>query len=95
MIESSVISYLISRPSRDVIIAGWQTITHDWWENHRDRFELRISILVEEEINQGNPSAVKLRVEKILSIPRLAISDEATKIAELLLSEGAIPEESE
>lgn len=95
MIESSVISYLISRPSRDVIIAVWQTITHDWWENHRDRFELRISILVEEEINQGNPSAVKLRVEKILSIPRLAISDEATKIAELLLSEGAIPEESE
>ena len=50
---------------------------------------------MEEEINQGNPSAVKLRVEKILSIPRLAISDEATKIAELLLSEGAIPEESE
>ena len=51
-IESSVISYLVSRPSRDVVIAGWQAISHDWWENHRQRFELRVSALVEEEISR-------------------------------------------
>lgn len=94
-IESSVISYLTSRPSRDVIIAGRQAITHDWWENHRNRFELRISVLVEQEISRGDSSAAKLRVERISSIPSLAVSDEATKIAELLLSEGTIPKGSE
>jgi hypothetical protein len=94
-IESSVISYLASKPSRDVVIAGRQAITHDWWNNHRHRFELRISILVEEEIGRGDPIAAKLRMESIVEIPSLSISDEAGKIAELLLSSGAIPKGSE
>jgi len=94
-IESSVISYLSSRPSRDVVIAGRQAISHDWWENHRHRFELRISILVEEEINRGDPLAAKLRNEKIIDIPSLSISDEAIIIAELLLSQNAVPKGSE
>ncbi|MEA2104974.1 MAG: type II toxin-antitoxin system VapC family toxin [Candidatus Cloacimonadota bacterium] len=94
-IESSVISYLTSRPSRDVIIAGRQAVSHDWWENHRHRFDLRISILVEEEISQGDFEAAKLRTNKISEIENLSISDEATEIAELLLSQGAVPKGSE
>ena len=94
-IESSVISYLTARPNRDVIIAGRQAISHDWWKNHRHRFDLRISILVEEEISQGDPEAAKLRIDKVSKIERLIISDEATKIAELLLSQGAVPKGSE
>ena len=42
-IESSIVSYLASRPSRDVIVAARQAITHDWWSNHKHRFDLRIS----------------------------------------------------
>ncbi len=94
-IESSIISYLASIPSRDVVIAGRQAISHDWWENHKHRFELRISILVEEEISRGDPTAAKLRIDRIAEIPSLSISDESTKLAELLLSHGAIPKGSE
>jgi predicted phage gp36 major capsid-like protein len=94
-IESSVISYLTSRPNRDIIIAGRQAITLDWWENNRHRFELRISILVEEEISRGDPSAAQLRLEKVAQIPSLLISDEATRIADLLLANGAMPEGNE
>jgi len=94
-IESSVISYLTSRPSRDVVIAGRQAISHDWWENHRTRFELRISILVEEEISCGDPDAARLRMGKIAGIPSLSISDEAAYIAELLQRNGAVPKGSE
>jgi len=50
---------------------------------------------VEEEISRDDSSAAKLRVERVSNIPSLAISDEATKIAELLLSEGVILEGSE
>ncbi len=31
-IESSVISYLTARPSRDIIVAAYQEITRKWWE---------------------------------------------------------------
>jgi len=85
-LESSVISYLTSRPNRDLVIAGRQAVTFDWWENHRQRFELRISILVEEEIGRGDPSTAQLRLETVADIPSLTISDEATRIADLLLA---------
>ena len=94
-IESSVISYLTSRPSRDIVIAGRQAITLDWWENHRQRFDLRISVLVEEEISKGDVNAANLRLNIVSEIPSLTISDEATKIAELLLLKGAVPKGSE
>ncbi len=94
-IESSVISYLASRPSRDVVIAGRQAISHEWWANHRQRFELRISALVEEEISRGDTLAAERRIAWIEEIPSLVISDEATELAELLLAQGAVPKGSE
>ena len=94
-IESSVISYLASRPSRDVVIAGRQMISWDWWDNHRQRFELRISALVEEEINQGDPQAAGRRLDIANGIPSLAISDEAVQVAEALLAQNAVPKGSE
>ena len=67
-VESSVVSYLTSRPHRDVIIAGRQFVTLDWWENQRQRFELRISVLVEEEISKGDPIAAQQRLDKVADI---------------------------
>jgi predicted phage gp36 major capsid-like protein len=94
-VESSVISYLTSRPNRDVIIAGRQSVTLDWWENQRHRFELRISVLVEEEISKGDSSAAQQRLDKVTDIQSLLISDEAVRIADLLLAEKAVPRGSE
>lgn len=94
-LESSVISYLAARPSRDVVIAGRQAISHDWWTNQSHRFELRISALVEEEIGLGNEEMAKLRLSLVAEVPSLAVSDEATELAERLLSEGVVPEGSE
>ncbi|BDA69391.1 hypothetical protein CAL7716_035570 [Calothrix sp. PCC 7716] len=42
-VETSVISYLTSRPSRDVVIAGHQQTTRDWWENCRETFNIVVS----------------------------------------------------
>jgi len=94
-IESSVISYLVSLPSRDVVIAGRQAISLDWWEKHRQRFDLRVSALVEEEISRGDSIASQRRLALIEDIPSLAISDEALKIAQLLTEKGVIPKGSE
>lgn len=93
-IESSVISYLASRPSRDVVIAGRQAISHDWWDNHRDRFELRVSALVEEEIGRGDPLVAERRLKIIEDIPLLSISDKAVNLANALITKGIVPENS-
>lgn len=45
-IESSVISYLVVRPSRDVVITARQAITETWWRERRADFDLYISALV-------------------------------------------------
>ena len=94
-VESSVISYLASRPNRDIVIAGRQAISHDWWANHRQRFELRVSALVEQEICRGDSSAAERRLEWIAEIPSLSITDDATNIANQLLAARAVPKGSE
>jgi hypothetical protein len=48
-VETTVISYLTARQSRDTIIAGHQQTTRDWWKTCHDRFELFASLLVLQE----------------------------------------------
>jgi hypothetical protein len=55
-IETSVVSYLTSFPSRDIVVAAHQQITHAWWAN-RTRFDLYVSEAVLAEAGAGDPSA--------------------------------------
>lgn len=48
-IETSVISYLTARPSRDVLTAARQTWTREWWERACDYWTMTVSELVMEE----------------------------------------------
>lgn len=94
-IETSVISYLTSRPSRDVVVAARQAITLDWWENHRSRFDLFISELVEEEMLRGDPDAAALRSGKVAGIESLYITEAVERLAGKLIAAGTVPIGSE
>ena len=39
-IETSVVSYLTARMSRDLIVAGHQQITQEWWDTRKEDFDL-------------------------------------------------------
>ena len=39
-IETTIPSYLTSWPSPQVVHAGHQISTRDWWENHRHHYDL-------------------------------------------------------
>jgi predicted nucleic acid-binding protein len=93
-IESSVVSYLAARPSRDLVIAGHQVSTAEWWREYRDQYEVFISPLVVEEISAGDPTAAAKRLEAVNGIASLSISEEAEAIAEALLSAKAVPANS-
>ena len=93
-IESSIISYLTSRPSRDVVKAGRQAITSDWWLYSKSQYEVYISALVEDEISGGDPIAAASRLQAVADIPSVLISSESQLLANALVASKAIPDNS-
>jgi len=92
-IETTIISYLTARTSKNPIIAGRQALTREWWEHRRAAFDVVVSELVFEEAAAGDQQAAKRRTNYISNMESLHISDEAITLAETLVSEGPIPGE--
>lgn len=90
-IESSVISYITARPSRDVVTSARQAITIEWWETYKDSFEVFISELVLEEIGTGDRQASSNRLAIVEDIPILVTTDNTVALAKALISSSAIP----
>lgn len=93
-LETSFIGYLTSRPNRDLIVAGHQQLTHEWWEDQRQHFELCISQLVLQEAGSGDPDAAQERLDVLKGIQVLDITQDAINLAQELLSHGALPEKA-
>lgn len=93
-IESSVISYITSRSSKDIVTAARKSITIEWWEAYKDSFEVFISELVLEEIGAGDAFAASSRLAVVENIPVLITTDSAIFLAKALISENAIPSTS-
>lgn len=90
-IETSIISYLAGRPSRNLIVAAWQSLTIEWWEKRRNLFELFVSELVLEEAGRGDSEAAERRLKAIEGIPLLKLTDSAVELSRKLISGNALP----
>ena len=90
-IETSVISFLAARPTRDVVKLAKQEITREWWQRRRARFNLYISAAVVAEIKRGDAEAAKQRLTIIRGLPELDINDEVTYLYERLIADRAVP----
>ncbi|NKB69631.1 MAG: DNA-binding protein [Candidatus Latescibacteria bacterium] len=93
-LETTIVSYLTARSSRNLLVAAWQEITKEWWDRRRSQFELFTSTLVLDEARQGDPNAAKLRLDQLENIPSLSITDSAIEFAKTLINEGAIPQQA-
>ena len=89
--ETTIPSYLTSRPSRDLIIAGHQQITREWWEKRRDAFDIYISQFVVDEARAGDPGAARERLKAIEGLPLLDITPEVEILAVGILASELIP----
>jgi len=90
-IETTIPSYLVARPSRDLLIAAHQQLTRDWWELRGPAFDLYVSEPVLEEAAAGDAIPAKKRLELLADIRVLALTEGIMKLAESLVAEGPIP----
>ncbi len=93
-IETTIVSYLTARPSRDVVIAGHQQITHEWWDQARADFELCTSQLVLQEAGSGDPAAAQERLVLLKAMVLLDTAEAAVRLAAELLQANALPEKA-
>jgi predicted nucleic acid-binding protein len=89
-VETSVVSYLTARPSRDLGIAARQQSSMDLWES-QDRYSLLISDLVLSEAAAGDANAASSRKAWLVDLPILSVDEEAQRIADALVESAAMP----
>ena len=89
-LETTIVSYLAASPSRDIVIAGHQQITREWWER-RNRFELFVSEAVVEEATRGDAAVAARRMALLSGIPVLDLGVEVHELANRLLLVRAVP----
>jgi hypothetical protein len=93
-VETTIVSYLVARPTRDVVQLARQELTRQWWDERREDFELYVSPIVVREAGAGDPRAAERRLQRIRDLPRLEVTDEVIALANLLITEGPLPETS-
>ena len=92
-LETTIVSYLTARPSRDLILAAHQEVTRQWWEHRRQNFDIYVSQLVADEAGRGAPEAAQQRVEMLRGVARLRVTDQAVALARELVQSHALPEQ--
>ena len=89
-IETSIVSYLVARPSRDVIMAERQRQTREWWAN-RSQYTLFTSELVVDEAGRGEVAMARDRIGMLAGIPVLRTGPEIKALANTLVARGPLP----
>ena len=90
-LETTVPSYLTAWPSRDLIRAGHQQITQEWWQTRRQHFDLYISQFVLDEVSAGDTEAASERLIALQDLPLLDLTDEVGELSAALVTSLALP----
>lgn len=90
-IETSIISYLTAFPSRDLITAAHQQITHSWWQARRSGFSVFASQVVLNEAAAGDPEMARKRIEILSDVPLLDATVEVAELAAQLVKRLPLP----
>jgi predicted nucleic acid-binding protein len=90
-IETTIPSYLVARPSRDVVLAGHQQITHEWWQNSTERYELFISQYVIDEVSRGEQEMADNRLRVLRAIPILPSTHDVESLSRELIQRMNLP----
>lgn len=91
-IETTIPSYLTARPSRDLLQAARQQITHTWWNSMRQNYDLCISEIVLDEATSGDADAVQRRLSFLQGFPLLDLTEAVNDVAKAIMYSGLLPQ---
>ncbi len=94
-VETSIVSYLAARKSRNVVAAAWQHVTWEFWKLQRHRYDLFTSEIVVAEASAGETHAAERRLAFLRGITELSVGNEAKALAAAILAHGALPRNAE
>ena len=94
-IESTIPSYIVARPARDLRQAARQQMTRDWWELQRGDHELLTSQLVLDEVAAGDRNMAQQRLAVMDGITLLRSTQEAEEIARTILNSALLPQKAD
>lgn len=84
-IETSIVSYLRQRPSSQVVMVARQLLTHQWWNEERENYDLVTLQYVIDEASSGDPTLAAERLESLEGIPLLGLDRQVEEIAEEII----------
>lgn len=90
-LETTIPSYLTAWLSRDLVMAGHQQTTREWWDARREDFELFVSQFVIDEAGAGDPDAAKRRLESLVHVPLLDPGANVHALADDLMKRVPLP----
>ena len=90
-LETSFLSFLTARPTRDVVTAAMIAQSKEWWAMERDNFDLFVSNIVVSEAAAGDAAAARRRIDALKQIEALEADAEAHALAEVFLRGMALP----
>ena len=90
-LETTIPSYLTSRPSRDLVTAAHQQITHEWWDTRRRDFDLFVSQLVLDEAGAGDADAATRRLQILTHLLLVDPRKDEAELAQTLLERVPLP----
>lgn len=90
-VETSIVGYLTVRSVKDVVFQARQELTRRWWQQRRQEFMAYTSQLVLDEAGAGDPNAAAERLRALDEMPLLAASDDADRLADILLTRHLLP----
>src|SRR3954466_2233649 len=74
-LDTTIVSRLVGWLKKDVLTARQQTVTRDWWRQHRHRHVTFISEVVIKEALRGDDELARQRREIMDPLPRLHTSE--------------------
>lgn len=90
-IETTIPSYLVARPSAELITNADQVLTNRWWDQRRGHYEMVTSQYVLDEAAVGDQEAAAKRLNALQGIRLLEIDDKVITLAQTFVSENIIP----
>ena len=93
-IETTIPSYLAARTSTDIVIAGRQAVTREFWESERHNYNLFVSPFVHDECARGDSALAMKRIELLKDIEILSVTNDVEPLADVYMGLLSLPTKS-